>query len=378
MPNKYPGNIEKRGNTFRVRFMHDGQIFRFTIRTTDRREAQRFALRKYQELPKIIAQKAAGIDDKVRFSVLIKRFETEVMPTRTLGTQRSYTDSLKPIKEYFLDCSGDPVISTIRASDIASYLTWRRKNRYQGNTVRKGEQSKSAAELPPVGNRTLAKDRAVLHALFSFAERLELREGNPVALTTAPKYDPRDPVILSDENLEDLLRECKHNPMLTLYVLTLAEAGLRCESEALWLTWDDILVDEGYIRIASGRQGRRTKSGRGRWVPMTERLEKAFRDHFAEFHTSDSPWVFHHISRRRSIKVGDRIGSFRNSFRSAVKRAKLPLEMHQHDLRHRRVTTWLAQGASAVHVKEAMGHSDLRTTMGYSHLSRDHLKQLVR
>jgi site-specific recombinase XerD len=55
----------------------------------------------------------------------------------------------------------------------------------------------------------------------------------------------------------------------------------------------------------------------------------------------------------------------------------LPGEFHQHDLRHRRVTTWLAAGADVVKVKEAMGHSDLRTTMGYTHLAREHLKDLV-
>jgi site-specific recombinase XerD len=30
-----------------------------------------------------------------------------------------------------------------------------------------------------------------------------------------------------------------------------------------------------------------------------------------------------------------------------------------------------------VHVKEAVGHSDLRTTMAYTHLAREHLRSLV-
>jgi len=55
----------------------------------------------------------------------------------------------------------------------------------------------------------------------------------------------------------------------------------------------------------------------------------------------------------------------------------LPDALHQHDLRHRRVTTWLAEGRDVVKVKEAMGHSDLRTTMGYTHLAREHLRDLV-
>lgn len=377
MPRRHPGSIEKRGKTFRIRFMQDGRVYRFTVHTADRRVAERLALQKYQELPKLVARRAAGIDDSIRFSALLAQFDAEVIPTRTPGTQRSYADSLKPIKEYFVVRRRDPVISTIRGGDISAYLTWRRVNRYQGNTIRKGDRPKSALELPPVGNRTLAKDRAVLHALFALAERLEYRDGNPVARTKAPKYDPRDPVILSEEAFEALLRECRHSPMLTLYVLTLAEAGLRCESEALWLTWEDVQLDEGYLRIASGRQGRRTKSGRGRWVPMTLQLQTAFRKHFAAFRFSGVPWVFHHTNAHRSAQAGDRIASLRNSFRSAAKRAGLSKELHQHDLRHRRVTTWLAQGASPVHVKEAMGHSDLRTTMSYTHLSREHLKKLV-
>ena len=67
----------------------------------------------------------------------------------------------------------------------------------------------------------------------------------------------------------------------------------------------------------------------------------------------------------------------RASFTAAAERAKLPDGLHQHDLRHRRVTTWLAEGRDVVKVKEAMGHSDLRTTMGYTHLAREHLKDLV-
>ena len=58
-------------------------------------------------------------------------------------------------------------------------------------------------------------------------------------------------------------------------------------------------------------------------------------------------------------------------------RAKLPGDLHQHDLRHRRVTTWLAAGGDAVKVKEAMGHADLRTTMGHTHLIRENLRSLV-
>ena len=42
-----------------------------------------------------------------------------------------------------------------------------------------------------------------------------------------------------------------------------------------------------------------------------------------------------------------------------------------------RTAAWLADEKNPVHVKEAVGHSDLRTTMGYTHLAREHLRSLV-
>ncbi|MFC1661332.1 tyrosine-type recombinase/integrase, partial [Gemmatimonadota bacterium] len=74
---------------------------------------------------------------------------------------------------------------------------------------------------------------------------------------------------------------------------------------------------------------------------------------------------------------GDRIGSFRNGFNAAAKRAGLPSDLVQHDLRHRRVTKWLAEGKPAHIVQKAMGHSDLRTTLHYEHLVPEDLLCLV-
>jgi len=258
-------------------------------------------------------------------------------------------------------------VDQIRPGHVKDYLNWRR-------THSKGRAVAS--------NRTLQKDRATLHAVFSFAEELELREGNPVGRVSVPKADPRDPVILSDEQYEMLLAACAERPMLGHYVLVLGETGARCESEALYLRWEDVDFEGGFLRIASGRDGHRTKSGKGRWVPMTPRLKQAMRDHFVRFRfatyrTGQTSWIFHHERSRRQAEAGDRIGSLRGSFTAAAKRARLPTELHQHDLRHRRVTTWLASGGNPVHVKEAVGHADLRTTMSYTHLAREHLQALV-
>lgn len=68
-----------------------------------------------------------------------------------------------PIRTYFIGECDDPHIESVRSADITAYLTWRRVLRLGGGKVT---------------NRTLGKDRAVLHRIFAFAEVLELREGN--------------------------------------------------------------------------------------------------------------------------------------------------------------------------------------------------------
>ncbi len=161
-----------------------------------------------------------------------------------------------------------------------------------------------------------------------------------------------------------------------------APAGLRCDSEALWIRWIDVDLETGLLAVESVRKGRRTKSGKSRRVPLTPRLRDALRAHmaryrFARYGSGPTPWVFHHDLERRHAKVGDRVTSLRRAFGNAVRRAGLPPDLRQHDLRHRRVTTWLAEGRPAHIVQRAMGHSDLRTTLAYSHLVDQDLLQLV-
>ena len=218
----------------------------------------------------------------------------------------------------------------------------------------------------------------MLHRLFELADELDLREGNPVNRRSRPNWDKHQPAILTDEEYERLLLECSNHPMLNLYVLLLAETGVRAFSEALWLRWEHVDLEGGFLWIDS--RERRTKSGNGRWIPTTHRLWDAMREHFARFRFAEyrSEWVFHHLPglHKGKTKPGERAKSFKGRLRKAVERAGLPDGFRLHDLRHRRATTWLADGKNPVHVKEALGHSDLRVTMDYTHLVRENLVDL--
>ena len=331
-------------------------------------------------MQKAAKREEGGLPGRVRFSVLVRKYETEEMPDKAPGTQRAYRDSLKPIKSYFFEVLGDPMLDQIRASHIKAFLSWRRTHRADGTPA-----------TTPLSTRSRSKDRSVLHQLFAFADLLELCEGNPVRRVPKLKGDERQSVLLTNEQCEALLAGC-NDPMVHLYLLLLNETGVRCESEALWLRWEDVNLDSGFITIVSGRDDHRTKSGKTRYVPMTVRLKQALKEHFAVHRfAAGSPWVFHHTRTRRHYKAGQRVLSFRRAVRGAVRRANVALQRDgldpiptapwvgwtMHDLRHRRVTVWLADGKSPVHVQHAMGHSTLATTMGYYRHLPEHLRALV-
>lgn len=362
----HPGSITKRGSKWRIRLCVGGQYHSYTVDGT-KTDAQNYATEKYAELTADHERAQSGMPGPIRFSALLTEFETQELPGLAEGTRKSYGDAMGVFRTFFVEQRADPRVDKVRRADVKAFVAWRRTYRVGGGDG--------------VSRHTVAKDLRVLKRLMNFAVDLDYADANPCARVKAPKPDPRTPPILTDDQFETLLAECSGNPMLRLYVLLLGETGARAYSEALQLRWEDVDLAGGFLHIRSAT-GRRTKSGKSRHVPLTPRLRTALQEHAAAFRMAlydgnRSEFVFHHTRTRRKAVAGQRIRSFKTSFASAVKRAKLPDGFRAHDLRHRRVTSWLAKGANPVHVKEAVGHASLATTMGYTHLVPEHLRALV-
>lgn len=365
---KAPGHFERRGDAWRWRVCIGGVYHRRTFATADRKDAERAARIEYERLDREQVRRDDGLPSGKTLRDLVDYFETHTMPRLAAGTQRSYRDSLKAIREYFFAGSVDVPLARIGKAHIQAFLDWRATHRIGGGR--------------PVHLRTLAKDRAVLHRLFTVAcDRLDWLDGNPVKKTDVEAPDEKPKVILSSEQFDALLDACDDD-MVKLYALVLGETGARCESEATWIRWEDVDLDQAFLTIVTGRDGHRTKGGKTRFVPMTPRLVEAFRAHFAahRFAAYDGvrpAYVFHHRQSRPSAKAGERVRSFRHSVERAAARAGIPKGWTMHQLRHAYVTRLLGAGHSPAIVQEAAGHSDIKTTMGYKHLSREHLRVLT-
>jgi integrase len=366
------GALRRRGlRSITWEVMLNGQRYRATYPTAVVGEAINAANREYSEFT-AQDRAAAGLPLNMKMDTLLAAFRRSVRRL-SAGAQRSYDESLKPLTQYFVRERGNPSIHRIAPADVNLYIEWRRDRRIDGNAKRR--KRAPAPEPKPLAARTLAKDRAVLSAAFTFAEQHGYRLGNPVRLTKAPKGDKRPNVILSDGQYQRLIDACDSD-VLRSYVVTLGETGMRADSEALWLQWDDINFEIGQIEVVSGRGGHRTKNGESRWIPMTDRIKAEMREHFARFRFSGSPWVFFHRISHGTRRKGERIGNLFHGFKGAASRAGLPGQLRQHDLRHRRVTTWLQQGESPTDVQRWMGHSTIEVTMAYFHYVPTHLRGL--
>jgi integrase len=366
---KHPGSIDRHGASWRVRLCVAGQRHTFHLDgSLDQEAVEQQARERHAELHR---RNGKGLPGPMRFSELLRRYRRAELPQLSPNSQRTYGASLHAFETYFVQEGSDPSAHEIRPGHIVAFMTWRRDHAPDGSKVRR-----------TLSARTVNKDRVVLHVVFAFGETLEIVDSNPVRKTKPRKGDPREPLILDADQYEKLLGACEDRPMVALYVLTLGETGVRCDSEALWLRWEDVDLERGFLTVESVRKGRRTKSGKSRKVPMTSRLRKAMAEHMAAYRMKTyrgkrTAWVFHHELARRHAEPGDRITGLRRAFAGAVKRASLPADLRQHDLRHRRITTWLQDGHPIAIVAKAMGHSSLKVTEGYLHLVDRDLLPLV-
>jgi len=360
----YRGTLRKRGARWWWRFQVGGTRHSRSFEAASRADA---VDRIDDLLAEVKAQAVAGAAGPT-MSALLDEFERSYFPGVTPGTRGAYKGSLAWFRKFFVDGAGDPLVTEVGKADVSRYIDWRRTHRGGRGTG-------------PVSQRTLRKDFAVLHTVFTWAvEHREYRPDNPVVRQLKPKRgDERQANILTAEQVTRLLRACDGRPMLYLFVLLCADTAVRPGSEALWLRWEDVDLKLGTLKVVSGRDAHRTKTGKSRTLPLSDRLKAALRDH-ASAYRFGSPWIFHHVTTRRRAQAGERLGGLLHAYQNAVKRAQLDLasDPRPYDLRHTCITRWVADGNNLAKVQKAAGHASIRTTMGYVHLVDDDLSALVR
>jgi integrase len=161
------------------------------------------------------------------------------------------------------------------------------------------------------------------------------------------------------ERLVDAARQEDANAYLI--VLLGGEAGLRC-GEMIALEWRDIDLAAGQVRIERSEWRSHVtapKSGRSRYIPLTNRLAAGLREH-------------RHLRGHRVLCQPTGAALTHNMVAERVKRAARRAHVDRsgvHRLRHTFCSHLAMRGAPARAIQELAGHQDLSTTQRYMHLS---------
>lgn len=164
--------------------------------------------------------------------------------------------------------------------------------------------------------------------------------------------------------------------LLGVWAMTLVWSGLRI-GESIALKWNDIDFESETLTVSrifdtsTGKIFDRTKgqgAGGTRTVPLFPILANALLVWRTKApHRADRDYVF-------AKKDG---GHYAYSFfyvahGNITEDAKVPL-IRIHDIRHTFATNAEKAGFSPAQIQDMLGHADLKTTMGYTHVDKKHL-----
>ena len=209
--------------------------------------------------------------------------------------------------------------------------------------------------------KTVNNVLTVLNVLLKMAKEWGVIEDVPCAIRLLKT--PKTSANFHDFAAYERLVGAAENQDARAYLIVLlgGQAGLRC-GEMMALEWTDVDFENRQLRVErSDWQGQvnSTKGGRGRCIPMTERLFAALRSHRS----------------LRSLRVlcqdnGEPLTQqiVRGYVRRAARRAKVVPD-GVHVLRHTFCSHLAMRGASTRAIQELAGHQNISTTQRYMHLS---------
>jgi site-specific recombinase XerD len=228
----------------------------------------------------------------------------------------------------------------------------------------------------PRARSTIARKLSVVRRFLRFCEENGLASANPAASVRSPKTPRRLPQVLSPEQMAVLLEGIGDRGPLQLRDRALFEliysCGLRCQ-EVLDLRLRDVNAAACEIRVrGKGRKVRVVPVGEMA-LDALERYLREVRPQLGKRAAEDEDHVF--LSRAGRPLSGSDV---HRRLRRHLVRAGAPAGTSPHTLRHSFATHLLEGGADLRTIQELLGHSSLRTTQVYTHVSAAHLRKIYR
>jgi integrase/recombinase XerC/integrase/recombinase XerD len=236
--------------------------------------------------------------------------------------------------------------------------------------------SNGALPLPsPYARSTVARKLSVVRSFLGFCEDNGLLDASPGAGVRSPRVPRRLPQVLTPGQTADLLDTMGADKPLEMRDRALFEliysSGLRCQ-EVLDLQLRDINLGAREVRVKG--KGRKV-----RVIPVGEVALDALERYLREGRSrlmKDAAQDDHVFLSRTGHPLSS--SDVRRRLARYLARAGAPRGTSPHTLRHSFATHLLEGGADLRVIQEMLGHSSLRTTQVYTHVSAAHLRRAYR
>ncbi len=208
---------------------------------------------------------------------------------------------------------------------------------------------------------TVSNELSVLRHMLRLAKRWGYLDQAPeIEMPRKPEGRLRYLETVEIGKLLDACQESRSRCLCPAVVIALG-TGMR-KGEILGLEWERVDLSSARITLY------KTKNSKPRGIPINRDVYEAL--------IALEP----DAARRQGRlfpKGNDRRGSqIRTAFEAALQRAGIK-DFRFHDLRHTFASHAVMRGATLQEIKEILGHSDLRMTLRYAHLSPAHLRGAV-
>jgi site-specific recombinase XerD len=213
------------------------------------------------------------------------------------------------------------------------------------------EQGLSASSLAMLVNALLYYYRTVLKR-----DAFEIR-------IPRPRKEHHLPTVLTREECYRIFKYVD-NPKHKLLLLIGYGAGLR-RSEIVSLKWADILFDEHQIHVKQG------KGKKDRIVMLPYSIVEYLRN-YRQLYPSDD-WVFEGQYKGEALSAR----TVQQVMHDAVGKAGLEKKATVHTLRHSFATHLLESGTDIRYIQQLLGHSSIKTTMVYTHITPKAERKIV-
>ncbi len=171
-----------------------------------------------------------------------------------------------------------------------------------------------------------------------------------------PKSDKKLPIVLSVQEIQRMFDVCKNKKHKVILAL-LYSCGLRV-SELINLKWEHIDRSRGVINIVKG------KGQKDRQVMLSNSLIPLLKEYWADY----KPAVYV-LNGQNSIQYSQRsIGEIIKNLAAASGIIK---KVWTHLIRHCSFTHMVEGGVDINLIKKIAGHSNIKTTMIYTHISNN-------